>query len=77
MGIECKSYGKRRWNKGKVGLQEGWNKGLTKNDNPNLKGNTLPHTYMNGDKNPNWKGGILDENQAIRLSPEHKNGQEI
>lgn len=47
------------WNKGKKGLQTAWNKGIK---NPALS----------GENNPNWKGGITQENNKIRSSMEYK-----
>lgn len=47
------------WNKGKTGLQVAWNKGIKMPEN-------------SGENNPNWKGGITTENNAIRSSLEYR-----
>ena len=47
-------------NKGIVGKQIPWNKGIK-------------YEAIMGDKNTNWKGGVLAGNRKIRRSSEHRN----
>jgi hypothetical protein len=72
------------WNKGLKGKQTAWNKGKgefrTKEGIESFKNkmrgrtahNKGIHSLLNGDKNPNWKGGITPINEKIRKSLEYK-----
>ena len=50
---------KAGWNKGRKGIQTAWNKGIS-----NLR--------IQGENNPNWKGGVTRINEKIRKSLEYK-----
>jgi hypothetical protein len=57
--------GRTPWNKGKTGLQVGWNKGGTSWH----KGLKLPQ--FSGENSATWKGGITPEHVQIRNSIEY------
>ena len=55
--LSAAHIGHAAWNKGTKGLMKAWNKGK-------------PGTWMCGDKNPRWKGGITSTNRLLRESIE-------
>jgi hypothetical protein len=58
------------WNKGKKGLQNGWNKGLTKLNHPGIMKDSLSKI---ADKNSMWKGGVDSSDYIFRLVYEEYN----
>lgn len=52
-----KLKGRKVWNKGLVGVQQGWNKGLT---------HLIDSRICGGSKSPRWKGGVTPQNRMER-----------
>ncbi len=76
-GIETRTVsqanqGRKVWNKGKTGLQIGWNKGIKGSVKPNS--GSFKKGQFAQEKHPNWKNGSTKINKLIRgnHSPENK-----
>jgi hypothetical protein len=79
-------HNKIPWNKGKKGVMPTpWNKekpgtrlGMKHTEESKRKmsiaqrGNKLAHRWQSGEKSPNWKGGITEEDKLARESLEYK-----
>lgn len=63
-GVNNGMYGKTPWNKGKKGVQKGWNKGKKVSLEVRLKNS--------GENNYKWKGGCGSVNMQIRKSYEYR-----
>lgn len=67
------------WNKGKIGSQVAWNKGLKGVQipwNKGKKGLQIPWNkgkkFLDGSKNPNWKGGLSQQDYPWNFNEELK-----
>lgn len=55
--LSAAHMGQVAWNKGLTGAQKAWNKGVSA-------------TWVVGEKNPRWKGGVTSKNRLLRESIE-------